>query len=141
MRMPIVICLWLATTPAATLAQSGCGYVSTSTKPPVSKEVYPATIRQIDGREVDGDKRIKLTVGVHQIAVQELIANERRGYTKLRKLGNKETKLVLKVLELDVKADGNYLIGAQLFEDRIDPAKPNDYWEPVVWRKTLDSCG
>ncbi|MBK8068164.1 MAG: hypothetical protein IPK27_11225 [Rhodanobacteraceae bacterium] len=141
MRMPIAICLWLATAPAMTLAQSGCGYVSTSTKPPVSKEIYPAAIRQIDGKDVDGSKRIKLTLGVHKIAVQERIADERRGNTKLRKLGNKQTELVLKVLEVDVKADGNYLIGAQLYEDRIDPAKPNDYWEPVVWRTTLDSCG
>ena len=141
MRISVAICVWLAALPSLALAQSGCGYVSSNTKPPISKEIYPATIRQVDGKEVDGKKRLRLSVGVHRIAVQELIADERRGYTKLRKLGNKETKLVLKVLELDVKADGNYLIGAQLFEDRIDPARPNDYWEPVVWRKTLDSCG
>lgn len=123
-------------------AQSGCGYVSSIRKPPEDKGFYPAQIRQIDGKEVSrGQSRYRLSVGVHRIAVEERIADSRRGYTKLRKLGNKDAKLVLKMLELDVKADGSYHVGAQLFEDRIDPQKPQDYWEPVVWRTLVENCG
>lgn len=139
--VPVLLALGLAAGPVVH-AQSGCGYVSSARKPPEDKGFYPAQIRQIDGKDVSrGQSRHRLSVGPHKIAVEERIADSRRGYTKLRKLGNKEEKLILKVLDIDIKPDGSYHIGAQLFEDRIDPQKPQDYWEPVVWRTLVENCG
>lgn len=131
------------TLPFAIQAQeSGCGYISTSAKPPLADEVYAAEIRKIDG--VDMPKRAKnryrLSVGKHSIAIQEKIADNPKGYTKLRKLGNKAVPLVYRILDIEVKADTTYQIGAKLYPDRIDADAPNDFWEPIVWRRTIDVC-
>ncbi|GMU42625.1 MAG: hypothetical protein IT479_02795 [Xanthomonadales bacterium] len=122
-------------------AQSGCGYVSSARKPPEEKGYYPAQIRQVDGKDVSrSQSRYRLAVGPHRIAVEERIGDSRRGSAKLRMLANRDAKLALKVLDLEVKADGSYHIGARLLEDRSDPQKPQDYWEPAVWRTLVESC-
>ncbi len=124
------------------IADAGCGYVSTSAKPPLSEDTYPADITRLDG--VDTPKRAlnryRLPVGRHAIAVQERIGSTPRGYTKLRKLGNKEVALVYKIIKIDIEANTSYQIGAQLHADKLDPKQPNAYWTPVVWRTSAETC-
>lgn len=124
------------------VVEIGCGYVSTSAKPPLSEDTYPADITRIDG--VDTPKRAlnryRLSVGRHAIAVQEQIGSTPRGYTKLRKLGNKEVALVYKIIQVDIEANTSYQIGAQLHVDKLDPKQPNAYWSPVVWRSSAQAC-
>jgi len=84
-----------ATEPAATIAAAGCGYVSTSAKPPLSEDLYPAEIKRIDGDDVRKLNRHRLPVGSHAISIQELIGSTPRGYTKLRKLGNREMECIV----------------------------------------------
>lgn len=141
MRMPIAICLWLATTPAATLAQTGCGYVSTSTKPPVSKEIYTRD-HPPDRRQGSGWRQ------THQAA---------RGRAQDRGAGTdrQRTPRLHQAAQARQQGDQAGPEGAgagrqgrrQLPGRRATvrgphrPGQPTDYWEPVVWRKTLDSCG
>lgn len=129
----------LSTEPTATTA-AGCGYVSTSAKPPLSEDLYPAEIKRIDGADARKQNRHRLGVGSHAISIQELIGSTPRGYTKLRKLGNREVALVYKVIKVDIEANTSYQIGARLRTDRLDPAQPHAYWEPVVWRSTGEDC-
>lgn len=123
-------------------ADAGCGYVSTSAKPPLSEDTYPADITRIDGEDTPTRalNRYRLSVGRHAIAVQEQIGSTPRGYTKLRKLGNKEVALVYKIIKVDIKANTSYQIGAQLHPDKLDPKQPNAYWTPVVWRTSAEEC-
>jgi hypothetical protein len=123
-------------------SENACGYISATTKPPLSQDVYPAEIKKIDGEDTPkrAKTRYRLSAGRHSIAVQEHVADNPGGYTKLRKLGNKAAPLIYKVLEIEVKADTGYHIGAKLYADRISADAPNDFWEPVVWRRTIDNC-
>jgi hypothetical protein len=126
--------------PAAAPAAAGCGYISTSAKPPLSEDLYPAEIKRVDGEEVRKLNRHRLPVGSHAISIQELIGSTPRGYTKLRKLGNREVALVYKVVKIDVEPNTSYQIAARLRSDRLDPDQPHAYWEPVVWRSTAEDC-
>ena len=131
------LCLLLAA--SAALGQAPCGYVSVSNKPPVAKDVYPVTLRQIDGappRQLEG--RIKLAAGMHKIVVQQNIAGESRGRSQLKKMAVSDQPLANKEIDVDVQADGHYMIAARLLVDAR--GAQSDYWEPVVWRKLLESC-
>lgn len=132
---------WLLMVPA--IAAADCGYVSSAAKPPLSEGVYPAEIRKIDG--VDQPRReqnrIRLSAGTHRIAIEERIGTVPRGYTALRKLGNREVPLVYKIIVIEVQADTLYQIGARLHKDRLDAERPHAYWEPVVWREQPQECG
>lgn len=120
----------------------GCGYISTSAKPPLSEDLYPADIRRIDGEDTPKRalNRYRLTAGSHAISVQEQIGSTPRGYSKLRKLGNREVALIYKVIKVDIEAGKSYQIGARLRPDRLDPKQPHAYWEPVVWRTSDEDC-
>ena len=148
MRIPTKLLLLLVCAVALPLhaqgvpADAGCGYVSTSAKPPLSEDTYPADITRIDGEDTPKRalNRYRLSVGRHAIAVQEQIGSTPRGYTKLRKLGNKEVALVYKVIKIDIAPNTSYQIGAQLHPDKLDPKQPNAYWSPVVWRTSTEEC-
>jgi hypothetical protein len=129
-----------ASDPASDSTAAGCGYISTSAKPPLSEDLYPAEIKRIDGEDVRKLNRHRLPVGSHAISIQELIGTTPRGYTKLRKLGNREVALVYKVVRIDVEANTSYQIAARLRSDRLDPDQPHAYWEPVVWRSSGENC-
>ncbi|HWS25749.1 MAG TPA: hypothetical protein VN259_04165 [Xanthomonadales bacterium] len=149
MRIPIsflVLLMGSAVLPAyaeEAIVDAGCGYVSTSAKPPLSEDIYPADITRLDGVDTPNRalNRYRLPVGRHAIAVQEQIGSTPRGYTKLRKLGNKEVALVYKIIKIDIEANTSYQIGAQLHPDKLDPQQPNAYWSPVVWRTSTEECG
>lgn len=139
MRRSIAVLIWLLSASTAN-AQAGCGYVIANTKPPVAKDLYPVAIREVDGAKVATAGQIKLGVGLHLIGVREQIAEERRGRARLKDLGIGKSSPELKVIEVDIKADGKYLIAAQLITDRSNREQPDGYWEPVIWRKQLGSC-
>ena len=142
MRHRFTVTVGLLLAASAAQGQTVCGYVATNPKPPVAKGLYPVAIAQVDGNKVEGSNagRIKLPTGPHKIGVLELIADDRRGRARLEELGIDAAPATLKFIEIDVQADGSYLLAAQLAEDRKDRATPADYWEPVVWRKLVDSC-
>jgi hypothetical protein len=129
-----------AADPPTDSTAAGCGYISTSAKPPLSEDLYPAEIKRIDGEDARKLNRHRLPVGRHAISIQELIGSTPRGYTKLRKLGNREVALVYKVVKIDVEPNTSYQIAARLRSDRLDPDQPHAYWEPVVWRSTAEDC-
>ena len=143
MQYRIVFALVVSLFGTPLLAQdTACGYISTSAKPPQSEGIYPADIRRVDGQDTPKRalNRYPLTVGKHQIAIQEQVASTPRGYTLLRKLGNKAAPLVLKIIEIEIKANTSYQIGARLDKAKIDRKNPNDFWEPVVWKQSEQAC-
>ncbi len=138
----LILLVLLAIASASLHAQTACGYISASAKPPQSEGIYPADIVRIDGQDVPKRalKRYPLSVGKHRIALQEQVASTPRGYTLLRKLGNKATAVVLKIIEIDVKANTNHQLGAKLDKAKIDRKQPDAFWEPVVWKETAAAC-
>jgi hypothetical protein len=132
------LALLLASIPA----MADCGYVSAPAKPPLSEDLYPAEIRRIDGEDLGARKanRHRLAAGKYRLSIQERIGTTPRGYTALRKLGNREVALVYKVIEIEVEAGQHYQVAARLHRDRLDREHPHAYWEPVVWRVIADPC-
>ena len=145
MNPGLMLALLICANAASAAPKSGraCGYISAAAKPPIAQGIFPADIKRIDGKDTPKRalNRYPLSVGKHQIAIQEQVASTPRGYTALRKLGNKATALVYKIIEIDVLADTSYQIGAKLDKAQIDPKNPNDFWEPVVWQKSAQKCG
>jgi hypothetical protein len=135
-------CALLALALVPTLAAADCGYVGSASKPPLSEDLYPAEIRRIDGVDLGARKasRHRLPAGKHRLSIQELIGTTPRGYTALRKLGNREVALVYKVIEVEVEHGQHYHIAARLHRDRLDREQPHAYWEPVVWRVDPANC-
>jgi len=138
-----VLLLIVLIAPIAYAQPAACGYVSAAAKPPQSDSLYPAAIRRIDGKDLPTRalSRYPLSVGKHSLSIQELVADTPRGYTALRKLGNKEVAVVYKIIEIDVAPNMSYQIGAKLDKSKIDPKRPNDFWEPVVWKTLEQGCG
>ncbi len=141
MRRTFVVIAWLLLSASSAEGQTVCGYVAANPKPPVSKGLYPVSIAQVDGKKVDGrdSARVKLPAGPHSIGVVERIADDRRGRARLDELGINQKSAALKLIDIDVQADGSYLLGAQLIAEPGQGGS-DDYWEPVVWRKLVDSC-
>lgn len=142
MRRVLAPAVCLLAFSAVTQAQTVCGFVATIPQPPASRELYPVAIAEVDGKKVEGReaRRIKLAIGPHLIGIREQIADERRGRAKLEELGLGKGATALKVIDIDVQADGSYLLAAELIEDSKARQQPSDYWQPVVWRKLVDSC-
>lgn len=142
MRHPLALVAGLMLSVAAADAQTVCGYVAATPKPPAPKGLFPVAIAQVDGKKVEGRDaaRVKLPAGPHQIGVLPQIAEDRRGRARLEELGLDDAPATLKTIEINVQADGGYLLAAQLVADRKDRQPSAEYWEPVVWRKTVDSC-
>ena len=128
--------------PAPQEAAPGCGYISTSAKPPLADDIFPANIRRIDGRDTPKRalNRYRLDAGRHAIAIQEHIGSIPRGYTALRKLGNREVPLVYKIIHIDVEAGRSYQMGAKLHRDQLKPSADSAYWTPVIWRISAEAC-
>ena len=141
MRNQLIFILALLAVPLQT--QAACGYISATAKPPQSAGIYPADIVRIDGKDTPKRalNRYPLPVGKHAIAIQEQVASTPRGYTLLRKLGNQATAVVLKIIEIDVKPNMSYQLGAKLDKAKIDRKQPDAFWEPVVWQELAVKCG
>ena len=140
MRFSFALVLLIMSMATTAYGQAGCGYVSVSSKPPLAKDFYPVVLQQIDGAQpAQRSGRIKLGVGVHTILVQQQIAGESRGRSQLKKRGISDLPQTPKSVDVDVQADGHYLIAAKLVADAGN-GDPSDHWEPVVWRKLLESC-
>ena len=75
---------------------------------------------------------------MHKIVVQQKIAGESRGRSQLKKMGVSDQPLANKEIDVDIQADGHYMIAAQLLVDAR--GAQSDYWQPVVWRKLLEAC-
>ena len=132
----------------APAAPDGCGYVSTLGVPPrVSRNIYQAEITQINGRStpLQSVNRHRIPAGRHVLVVREFIDGLRVSDVemhRIRQMKRRESAAAYKTLVVDVEPGTRYSIGAQLFEDRLDPdsIRANAYWEPVVWESRPERC-
>ena len=112
----------------------GCGEISVLEAPPINAELFPATFSLIDA---DSDSKnqtnIKLPVGRYTVNVNEQIDVE--GIKA--QLDRDQTA---KVIEINVRADTHYHLGAKLV-DKNGPAKASGaYWEAVIWKTSRQQC-
>jgi hypothetical protein len=114
------------------VANQACGKVSVFFETPEVKDIYPAEIASIDGRNVVAKGAYSLSEGKHTLKIYEKISDPRlqvpaihRGFSQL--------------LEINVLANRRYNIGAQFIADKRFSLE-NDYWQPVVWQELEERC-
>ena len=112
---------------------NACGQVSVFFRPPESKDIYPAYINAINDRNVVRSRHsFRLPPGKHTIKIHELITDpflrRSRGLQKA------------KPIEIDVKPNMSYYLGAKFIRAKRSKVYKELYWEPVVWRTSERSC-
>ncbi|MFT5669750.1 MAG: hypothetical protein ACI9WH_000568 [Glaciecola sp.] len=118
---------------SAEIEQFECGTVSVFFRPPITKDLHSAYIRQIDDNNVNASRSsFRLPPGVYTIHVHELIEDSfftRRSHTIQK----------AKKIEIVVEANTTYYLAAQFISKNRFKQKNGDYWEPVVWKTRENS--
>jgi hypothetical protein len=140
---PIVLALGLfALTLPLQLLASNCARVSTFLTPPISQELFPALLHEIDGRlygTLDSEV-FRLPTGRHVLKVSEMIRGDRFLAQQNRRRGRVMRNERFKYLEVDVKPNTKYHLGVRFHSDRRSPIRDQKYWEPVIWKETEEPC-
>ncbi|WP_168204201.1 PDZ domain-containing protein [Aliikangiella coralliicola] len=115
------------------LDENACGEVSVFFRPPETKDIYPAFINTIDDRGVIRTRHsFRLSPGKHIIKLHELITDpflrRTRGMQKA------------KPIEIDVKPNMTYYLGAKFIRAKRSRVFKELYWEPVIWRTSEREC-
>ena len=123
-------------------AMEGCGRVSTFLTPPISEDLFPALLHEIDGRLFGSlDSQVfRLPAGRHVLKVTEEIRGDRFLAQQNRQRGRVMRNERFKFLEIDVQPNTKYHLGVRFFPDRRNPIRDQRYWEPVIWKETAEPC-
>ncbi|MCG6117200.1 MAG: PDZ domain-containing protein [Aquimonas sp.] len=128
------------TDPAA--AGQGCGRIALELRPPLSQDLHPLIVVEVDGRlagPLDAQV-LRVSAGRRQIKVAEAINGHRfTGYQNLQRSRLRFAERY-KTLTLDVAPNTTYRLAARLDRERIEPVRDQAYWEPVIWRSVEQSC-
>lgn len=115
-----------------TASSSACGRLSVFLQPSTIDH-YPARIISINGEPYKSlSSNIVLPVGEHIIGMVELINNR-----QLNRGGNIDR---VKLLSVVVEADKKYHLGSHFVSSKRYERTNQNYWEPVVWKVTEQSC-
>lgn len=120
----------------------GCGRISTFTSMPRTRELFPITLFQIDGREiVRALPDIRVKAGTHVLKLSEGIDRKEFNSTELVQMnqlrfGNRQYKY----LEIEIKPNTTYRLAAKLLADIGRDIVGNNYWAPVVWEEYAQRC-
>jgi hypothetical protein len=122
------------TTADEKIAATACGEVSVLEPLPINGELFPATFNLIDA-DSDSKKQtnIQLPVGRHSINVYEQIDGDG---LKLRV----DRGQTAKVIEINVRADTHYHLGAKLVDKNSQETASGAYWEAVIWKTSRQQC-
>ncbi len=125
----------------AAAAGGGCGRISTFDVAPRSRQLYAAVLIAIDG-ETPGPSTsevFRVSAGRHTLTVAEKI--DWRQFSDLQRFqrdrGGRDR---YKQIELDVRADTTYLLGARLVLDERHSIRDGAYWEPTLWKESAERC-
>ena len=110
-----------------------CGEISFFAKPPLSQNIYPASIHSIDGdNKLHSRQSFRLPPGKHTVYVSEKITDPgvRRSIGASKARG----------LVIDVKPNTLYRVGAKFDSSKRFNKFKQDYWQPVVWSVSEREC-
>ncbi len=113
--------------------ESACGRVSVFRRPPVNERYYRSAIVEVNDNNVDTKKTThQLPPGKNTIKVYPFAGSYGGGGGRVRFRG--------KDLEIDVKPNMTYHIGAKFNSEKRYRTRDQEDWDPVVWRVTQQSC-
>lgn len=127
---------------AANTATRGCGRVHVGLKPPVSQELFPIVLHEVDGGMPGplSNQVFRLSPGRHVLKVSEDIDGTRfTGLQNDHRVRLQRSEM-FKYMTLDVEPNTTYRLGVKFFKDKREPIREQRYWEPVVWKQFEENC-
>jgi hypothetical protein len=110
-----------------------CGKVSISQKTPTANNIYRATIKNIDDNHLIRNRNsVKLSIGKHKIYLHENIG--------IKNFNAKFRSTKAKSIEIDVKRNTTYHLGAKFNQDKKFTKRNGAYWTPIVWSTSSQEC-
>jgi hypothetical protein len=104
--------------------------------PPEAKEIYPASFYKIDDGYLNKDKKsFKLPVGKHTISLHEYITDK-----NFNRKGRGRGVRKAKSIEIDVKENATYYLGAKFNRKNKLKRSKDEYWTPIVWKISNKEC-
>ena len=117
---------------ASNIQNASCGTVSVYIDPPKAKDIYPATRQKVDDDHLKRNRSTyRLPVGKHTILLHE--------YIDIKNLTIR-VRSRAKPIEIDVKENTTYHIGAKYNRDKGLKIHKGGYWTPVVWKISEKEC-
>jgi len=119
----------------AIASEQACGRVSVFTQPPLNERYYPATIFNINDKNVlTGKKTFQLTPGKHTVYLFNHDGN-------LSSTSNSERyKGRGKGVVIEIKPNMTYHLGAKFESEKRYNKRDQENWTPVVWKITEEAC-
>ncbi|MGA9421611.1 MAG: PDZ domain-containing protein, partial [Rhodanobacteraceae bacterium] len=117
---------------------SGCGRISVFDVAPRQRHLHAATLIAIDGGlpGPGGTKSFRVAAGSHTLKVAERIESRYLSFSD--RLRNAAPNY--KTLTVDVEPDTTYFLAARLNADKRTEWKDGEYWDPVIWQQSQESC-
>jgi hypothetical protein len=113
---------------------TACGEVTVSLTPPVTGQLYPVSFYLDDERDNKQQLAvIKLPVGKHTVTVYAQADN---GHVD----GSHTDKSQAKAIEINVRANTSYHLGARFFSENKPESQNNAYWDAVIWKTSQRQC-
>jgi hypothetical protein len=128
---------------AGAAPDSRCGVVSLQQLNAPRENLYPLRILAINGRTVFDPQRMLYTFdpGRHELVVDEEIASQRfAGTARIDRERERRYQRTAKTLVIDIAPGVQYRIGARFLPETGQDIRGNGYWEPVVARRSAQSC-
>ncbi|MGA8278401.1 MAG: PDZ domain-containing protein [Rhodanobacteraceae bacterium] len=116
----------------------GCGRISVFDVAPRQRHLHAATLIAIDGQlpGPSGTKSFRIAAGSHTLKVAERIESRYLSFNdRLRNAASN-----YKTLTVDVEPNTTYFLAARLNVDKRTDWKNGEYWDPVIWQQSQESC-
>lgn len=120
---------------------SECARVSVVDVAPRAQKLYPAVLIELDGA-LPGtmtSETWRITPGKHTLKVAEAIAPHEFNMVQLRQRDGRFSDRY-KTLEIVAEPGITYRLAAKFHPDQRQKIRSGDYWEPVIWKESRESC-
>ncbi|MCL1067616.1 hypothetical protein L2735_12490 [Shewanella olleyana] len=109
-----------------------CGSVASYITPPAAESLYRVVVTHLDGKAVISRPYYKLSAGIHEFTVAELIEAPELKV----KLAARQTKTI----SVEVEREQRYHLAAEFKLDKVYSGLNTDYWQPIVWQQESYEC-
>lgn len=124
-----------------TAAADTCARVSTFDSAPRAQQLFPAVLIAVDGElpGPTGAESWRIKPGKRVLKVAEAIEPNRFTPLQNRERDGRRADRY-KTIEIDAQPGITYRLAVRFHADRRNRMRSGDYWEPVIWKESPESC-
>jgi len=121
--------------------EKNCGEISVFFSPPKPKRYFASSIFNIDGNNVNADKKThKLKPGKHIVSMfnhDGQLEKSTEAKHSRKSSGHRQSG---KSFEIDIKPGITFHLAAEFISDKRYKKRNQEYWKPAVWKVTESPC-